>query len=163
MGSLFKYSWTRQQAEFLNNQMFRHLAMRPQYMVQVEKGQTYLIGDHLGQPAENRWLAFNVSEATGLPSGCNAFDEAKKWSDDTTSKGYAGPIDCPLQTYAPEGEPLHSIVEEFADDQNAWLRDFLPALQKMVENRAEDLVESPSTWWSAECKYVDRRKNLACS
>ena len=38
----------------------------------------------------------------------------------------AGPIDCPLQTYAPEGEPLHSIVEEFADDQNAWLRDFLP-------------------------------------
>ena len=54
--SLFKYSWTRQQAEFLNNQMFRHLAMRPQYMVQVEKGQTYLIGDHLGQPAENRWL-----------------------------------------------------------------------------------------------------------
>ena len=39
---------------------------------------------------------------------------------------YAGPIDCPLQTYAPEGEPLHSVVEEFADDQNAWLRDFLP-------------------------------------
>ena len=46
------------------------------------------------------------------------------------SARYAGPIDCPLQTYAPEGEPLHSIVEEFADDQNAWLRDFLPVLEQ---------------------------------
>ena len=48
------------------------------------------------------------------------------------SARYAGPIDCPLQTYAPEGEPLHSIVEEFADDQNAWLRDFLPVLEKIT-------------------------------
>ena len=48
------------------------------------------------------------------------------------SVSYAGPIDCPLQTYAPEGEPLHSIVEEFADDQNAWLRDFLPVLEKIT-------------------------------
>merc|ERR1712107_503465 len=126
--------------------------------------QRYIVNDETALSADTGYyFAFNVSEATGLPSGCNAFDEAKKWSDDTTSKGYAGPIDCPLQTYAPEGEPLHSIVEEFADDQNAWLRDFLPALQKMVENKAGDLVESPSTWFSAECDYVDRRKNLACS
>ena len=37
-------------------------------------------------------------------------------------------MDCPLQQYAPEGEPLHEVVEEFAQDQDAWLRDFLPAL-----------------------------------
>jgi len=262
--SLFKYFWTRQQNNFLNNQLFRHLAMRPQYMLNFHKGKTYLTGDHLGQPAETRWLvrgnkftpsggpyqwghwylrcpytnecakmspdkalagrnsstaypdypkaaygpgkdraepttpdgccdnlengsgrcnpecqryivndetaisadtgymfAFNVSEETGLPTGCNAFDEAKNWSDDTTTKGYAGPIDCPLQTYAPEGEPLHSVVEEFADDQNAWLRDFLPALQKMVENKANDLVEAPTGWWNAECVY-QKRNHLVC-
>ena len=93
---------------------------------------------------------------------------------------YAGPIDCPLQSYAPEGEPLHTVVEEFADDQNAWLRDFLPvgwiftkkltqqcrslfqALQKMVENKANDLVEAPTGWWDAECVYK-KRKNLVCA
>jgi len=261
---LFKYSWTRQQEAFLNNQLFRHLAMRPQYALNFDKGrsQTYLTGDHLGQPAETRWLvrgnkftpsggpfqwghwyhrcpfsnecakmtpdmavaernisttypdypkdsgsnraepdtpdgccnnlengsgrcnpecqryivndetalsadtgymfAFDVSEATGLPTGCNAFDEANNWSDDTEKKGYAGPIDCPLQTYAPEGEPLHRVVEEFADDQNAWLHDFLPALQKMVENKAKNLVEAPAAWWDAEC--VDKgKKGLVCS
>ena len=58
VNSMFKYAWTRQQTDFLNNQMFRHLAMRPQYMMQyeVKKRQMYMIGDHLGQPAENRWL-----------------------------------------------------------------------------------------------------------
>ena len=91
---------------------------------------------------------------------------------------YAGPIDCPLQTYAPEGEPLHRVVEEYADDQNAWLRDFLPvgwafaktwcnfvdifqALQKMVENKANDLLEAPTGWWDAECVY-QKRKHIVC-
>ena len=69
-----------------------------------------------------------VSPATGLPTGCPAFDSAYHWNDHTTSKGYAGPMDCPLQQYAPEGEPLHKVVEEYAEDQDAWLRDFLPAL-----------------------------------
>ena len=99
-----------------------------------------------------------MSEATGLPTGCNAFDQANNWSDDTEKKGkvmfdsckhmagiYQGgyfllirvtfflihlkpsklkkvtfqgqkipPPQIPL--YAPEGEPLHRVVEEFADD-----------------------------------------------
>ena len=29
-------------------------------------------------------------------------------------------MDCPKNTYAPEGEPLYQIVEEFADNQEAW-------------------------------------------
>jgi hypothetical protein len=92
-----------------------------------------------------------VSETTGLPTGCQAFDEAHGWSDDTTSKGYAGPMDCPLQTYAPEGEPLHTVVEEYADEQDVWMRDFLPAVQKMVENNAEGLVVVPVAWWGGGC------------
>lgn len=259
--ALFKYSWTRQQTAYLNNQLFRHLAMRPQY--KGDRGNPWtLTGDYLGQPAETRWLvrgnkftptggpfqwghwylrcpssndcaritadeavaernsstpypdypkavsgkgsnraepdtpdgccdnlepgwrcrpecqryivndetalsvdtgymfAFDVSEATGLPTGCKAFDEANNWSDDTTSKGYAGPMDCPLQTYAPEGEPLHAVVEEYADEQDAWMRDFLPAVQKMVENNAQGLVAVPVDWWGGGC--AKEGKTLVC-
>ena len=40
----------------------------------------------------------------------------------------------------------------------------LKALQKMVENKAENLVEAPAAaaWWDAEC--VDKgKKGLVCS
>ena len=36
----------------------------------------------------------------------------------------------PLQKYAPEGEPLHAIIEEYADSQDAWLEFFLPGCEK---------------------------------
>ena len=36
----------------------------------------------------------------------------------------------PLQKYAPEGEPLHAIIEEYADSQDAWLEFFLPGCGK---------------------------------
>ena len=55
--SMFKYSWTRHQQDYLNNQMFRHLAMKPQYKGDCEGGKPFtLTGDYLGQPAETRWL-----------------------------------------------------------------------------------------------------------
>ena len=38
----------------------------------------------------------------------------------------------PLQKYAPEGEPLHAIIEEYADSQDAWLEFFLPGCGKDV-------------------------------
>ena len=31
-------------------------------------------------------------------------------------------VDCEKNSYAPEGEPLHQIVEEFADNQEAWFK-----------------------------------------
>ena len=31
-------------------------------------------------------------------------------------------VDCEKQNYAPEGEPLHQIVDEFADHQDVWFR-----------------------------------------
>ena len=32
------------------------------------------------------------------------------------------------------------------------------ALQKMVENKAKDLVEAPAVWWDAEC--VDKGRGV---
>ena len=44
------------------------------------------------------------------------------------------------------------MVEEFADDPNAWLWDFLTGLEAMLTNRVrEGLVVGPSEWWGAHC------------
>ena len=40
--------------------------------------------------------------------------------------------------YAPEDEPLYQIVEEYADHQNLWLEDFIPAFDRMIENGIEE-------------------------
>ena len=80
----------------------------------------------------------------------------------------------PLQKYAPEGEPLHAIIEEYADSQDAWLEFFLPGcgkdafyfimfaildllsffsrLEHMLANNAGELEEAPSGWWGAACE-----------
>ena len=42
------------------------------------------------------------------------------------------------------GEPLHTIFEEYADDQAAWMRDYVPAMEKMLANGYETgLVDAP--------------------
>ena len=71
-----------------------------------------------------------VDPETGRPSGCNCFDNAWKAPNWINSMV----VDCPKQDYAPEGEPLHQIIEEYADNQDLWSRDFLSALDKMSMN-----------------------------
>ena len=71
-----------------------------------------------------------VDPETGRPYGCDCFSEAARapnWSNSRV-------VDCPKQNYAPEGEPLHQVIEEYADNQDRWVRDFLSALDKMSMN-----------------------------
>ena len=97
-----------------------------------------------------------VDEETGVPTGCGAFDGGRP-----ANGRPAGPVDCPLQRYAPEGEPLHMVVEEYAEDQDAWVRDFLPALQAMLENRNTGQLEEVGVdWWGANCGREGR--TLVC-
>ena len=56
-----------------------------------------------------------VDPETGRPSGCDCFSHRSDWR---TSRI----VDCPKQSYAPEGEPLHQIVEEYADNQDLWIK-----------------------------------------
>ena len=63
-------------------------------------------------------------------------------------------VDCPKQKYAPEGEKLHKIIDEFADNQNKWIKEFLSALDKMSKNGNENLVEGPTTWYGARCNSI---------
>ena len=61
------------------------------------------------------YLDFNVDPETGRPTGCPAFDEDPEYKR-------TGIADCEKQMYAPEGEPLNEIVEDFAESQTNWIR-----------------------------------------
>ena len=39
-----------------------------------------------------------------------------------------------MEDYAPEGVELNVIVDEFGDDQQAFMEVFIPALEKMLAN-----------------------------
>ena len=98
------------------------------------------------------YFDFEVTD-DGIPYGCPNFDgfNTESWKANhhiwsvKPGVGRSDP-DCPLQTLAvPEGStPLHQIVEEYAEDQDAWIRDFIPALEKMLANGYEstDLQDS---------------------
>ena len=49
-----------------------------------------------------------------------------------------------MEEPAGSGEPLHTIFEEYADDQSAWMRDYVPAMEKMLANGYDSgLVDAP--------------------
>lgn len=81
---------------------------------------------------------FKTDPVNGMPYGCPSFDDDPKW---LAGKRRTIVPDCDMEDYAPEGEPLFEIVEEFADDQQSWINTFVPSLEKMVENGYTDLVE----------------------
>ena len=59
--------------------------------------------------------------------------------------------ECDKEDYSPEGKPLYKIVDGFADDQGKWFEEFVPSLEKMVENgyTNNDLVDAPNNWFSS--------------
>ena len=99
------------------------------------------------------YLDFQVDNITGRPSGCPVFDNKHDdWRE-------AGPVDCPKQKYAPEGEPLHLVVEEYADYQDLWVDDFVTAFEQMVVNGVpEDDLNAGPTVWGVQCseRHVQR-------
>jgi len=89
---------------------------------------------------------FQVRE-DGLPTGCDNLGENftlemfKKeykytWSGNSSVPTYKAETLCPLNTFAePAGsDPLHKIVEDFADNQQYWIDSFIPAFEKMLAN-----------------------------
>ena len=45
---------------------------------------------------------------------------------------------CPKEDYAPEGEPLYAIVDDYAKNQQKWFDDFIAIMHKMSSNGYED-------------------------
>jgi len=57
------------------------------------------------------------------------------------------PVECDLNDYAPDGEPLYKITEAFADDHELWAETFLGAFVKMQGNGYADLTPGPQNSW----------------
>ena len=90
---------------------------------------------------------FKFDETTGMPYGCDAFDTEKFQAGKVNSVQ----VDCGLEKHIPEGETqmLYQIVEEFAEDQEAWMDDFVTALEKMLDNGYGDKLTPTDTFLSS--------------
>ena len=111
-----------------------------QYM--IKNGETAL-GADMGF-----YFNFTVDPVTGQPGGCDGltFNQHNK----------SPTVNCGLNQYAPEGEPLHQIVEDYADHQDTWIQDFITAFDMMSRNGNTDLVDGPTSWFRAPCR-LDKR------
>ena len=48
--------------------------------------------------------------------------------------------DCELEDYAPEGEPLYAIIDDYAQNQQKWFDDFVTVVAKMSSNGYSELT-----------------------
>ena len=56
-------------------------------------------------------------------------------------------MECNRSAYAPEGEKISDIFDEFADDHEIWARNFLDSWVIMTSNGASDLKDAPENSW----------------
>ena len=90
------------------------------------------------------YMKFNVTPE-GRPTGCEGLDEA--WLNGHSV--FTGKVTCPKEDYAPEGIPLHQLVESMADDQQLFMEVYIAAHEKMIANGYDetDLEQAPSDKW----------------
>ena len=99
------------------------------------------------------YLDFNVTD-DGRPFGCpGGFDSLSDPQCDVNK------IEEPLGA-----KPSHEIVEEYAKDQNAWIADFIPAMEKMMSNgyNNDDLIDSGYDYASIKCYGRSRFRTTNC-
>ena len=133
------------------------------------------------------YFDFEVTE-DGIPYGCPGFEtfQAENFNTSYTFTWSTSPKrtdpnptdprhwaradpDCPPnKTELPEGStPLHLIFEEYAQDQDKWISDFIPAYEKMISNGYEenDLVEGPA-YHDVDCPRISnlsKKKKYKCT
>ena len=105
------------------------------------------------------YLNFDVTNdvnqsLTGLPAGCpGGFNFAKD-------------AKCPVNKLEePHGTtPLYQMVEEYAHDQNRWMEDFVPTMEKMMSNgyNNDDLIDSGYDYASIKCYGRSRFRTTNC-
>ena len=88
---------------------------------------------------------FKSDPETGIPSGCPGLDNDPKWAQKKRNLQFP---ECDKEDYAPEGEPLHSIVTQFAEDPRVFMDEFVVAFEKMEANGYEtgELQDGPTEW-----------------
>lgn len=106
--------------------------------------------------------------ADGIPHGCPGFENfnlenwRKTWRAGTTFESHWSMIDgrraepqCEKMTLEepPGSTPLHQIIEDYADHQENWIRDFVPTFEKLISNgyTEEELEDGPDQWTGITC------------
>ena len=109
----------------------------------------WIANDETAMPCETGFYRhFESNKTSGKPYGCAGFDDPSTgWIDGGKSTW----PECGLEEYAPEGEMLYEIVDEFADDQQIWMDNFVPTFEKMLSNGygadSMDLADGPTGWF----------------
>lgn len=140
----------------------------------------FIVGvDEMAIPSEiGLYFDFEVTE-DGIPYGCPGFHNFNTtwWQDGfkytwtnmeepcpgcnnpNTHLGWRAIADpqCGPNTleYPPGSTPLHQVFEEYAADQQLWLDEFVPALEKMLSNGYDTLVTGPDQTTNVFCNRVD--------
>ena len=100
---------------------------------------------------------FSVGGVAQRAQGCPGLDEpfgtldSPLWPFRTKCCPiYASPaMTCGLNTYAPEGKPMHEVVDALASDNEVWAKTFLEGWQLMTANgySGEELEDGPENGW----------------
>ena len=97
------------------------------------------------------YFKWNITE-NGLPSGCPGFqykDSGKEMTNDQFRNKLLIVPDCPKQDLDDgSGKELWKSVEDFADDQELWIEEFVEVFEKMQCNGYESLEQGPKDFWS---------------
>jgi len=120
--------------------------------------------DEMMIPAEIG-LYYNFSVDAGkIPYGCPGFasfslENFKKGYHLTWSRidGQKADPQCAKNAFKDSGDlPLHEIIEQFADDQDKFLADFVPAMEKMLSNgyTAGALLQGPDQFAEVTCSNI---------
>ena len=101
---------------------------------------------------QTNWFKKTKFTTSVKPNG--PVNEEKPWKD-VDKFDYVGVV-CPKNPLAiPEGStPVSQVMEEYAQDQDKWVQDFLSAYQKMLSNgySAGELQDSPYQYDKIVCE-----------
>ena len=98
------------------------------------------------------FLKFDTDAKSGRPKGCSGLND-QNWLTNKRRQPKK-PHGCPLNNAMDNsGLKMHEIVQKFADDEQAWINEFVPTFQKMQENGylPGSLSTSPNTWQGLKC------------
>ena len=101
-------------------------------------------------PDMGLFLNFTV-DADGRPAGCHGLED-KGWLNNW--KRSSPVVDCPLNlTPTTDDGTLAEVMQIYADDQDAWIKDFVAVFDKMLENGVDKdaLIDASNVWFDAVC------------
>jgi len=116
-------------------------------------------------------LYYEFDEVNGIPTSCSGFKDfnMENWSKSksnllNTRRAYTHDCALNMRREPANDEPLSTIISTYADNQAAWVKDFIPAFEKMMSNgySSSDLKDAPSSWENVLCKKT-KGYQIQCS